>query len=78
MTYQNMFDRLTKRFLDAKRDYTQINNKENPLVKGTSYIPYINEHAAARKKWQLASNDYYNFLALINGRHFNVNDDFQF
>jgi len=72
MTYQQLFERLYKAYKEASDNYLK-KDAELGQLNGFGNVGDLSEYADLKIKWQLASNDYWGFLASIKGKKINPN-----
>ena len=77
MTYQEMFDKYQKEFVEASDTLLKLDKKLSS-TNGFGDLSDIPEYQEAYKKWQIAGFNYYSFLSVLKGRNFNPNDEFSF
>ena len=76
MTYQELFEKLQKKYAE-KADIFMKMDKEISQVSGFGDIGDLANYNTAKTEWQLAHNDYWNFLSNTKGRDINPNDEAQ-
>lgn len=74
MTYQQLFEKLQKELAEKADVYLRM-EKEVAQVKGFGDMGDLMEYRKAKGEWQVASNNYWGFLANIRGRDINPNDE---
>lgn len=74
MTYQEKFVELREEFAKASDKYLKI-DKEISEVNGFGDISLVSKFQRAQNEWEIAGNNYNNFLSYTTNNKINPNDE---
>ncbi|OJW82084.1 MAG: hypothetical protein BGO69_15920 [Bacteroidetes bacterium 46-16] len=75
MTWQEKFTELQKAFIEKGNVYIPL-EKEITSVKGFGDMDELSAYYKAKKEWQLAGNQYNDFLSRIHGKNIDPNGEY--
>ncbi|NLR82280.1 hypothetical protein [Chitinophaga eiseniae] len=74
MTYQEYYEKLHKNYSEASEAFLKLDN-ELTQTKGFGNFNDIPSYLTAKENWQVATNNYWGFLAHIKDKNVNPNDE---
>ena len=64
MTYQELYEKLQKEYSEASQVYLKMDT-ELSQINGFGAMDSLPKYAQAKSDWQVATNNYWNFLAMV-------------
>lgn len=75
MTWQEKFSQLQKTFIEKAEVYIPL-EKEISSVQGFGDMDEMSQYYRAKKEWQIAGNNYNDFLSRLRGKVIDPNAEF--
>ncbi len=75
MTYRQYHDKLYKEYQETSDKYLKLEH-ELPETAGFGNYWDLPVYADAKMRWQIATNNFWSFLAYMKGKKFNPDDEF--